>query len=368
MNREKEIITTSVIGVIGNVLLVIGKIIIGLLAASISIITDAVNNLTDAMSSIVTVVGTKLSDKRPDKKHPFGYGRIEFITSSIIGMFIVAAGVMAIYESVNSLIKGESPTYSLYSFIIIVLAIIVKIVLGLFFKNRGNRVNSDALKASGTDALLDSILSLGTLVGAIISFFFGVHLEGYIGIAIGLFIIRTSFEVFRESISKIIGTRADAEFVSAMTDDIMKNEHVYGVYDLILNNYGTDRYIGSVHIEVDDDMTAKEIQFLEREIAYVCYDKYHTIMTVGVYAKNVENEFSRTVKESIIKAIAHHPEIIQTHGFYVNEEKKIISIDIIISFDCKDIEKLYEHVNSEITKLYPDYTVHIILDKDYSVS
>ena len=368
MNREKEIVKTSIVGILGNVLLVAGKIVVGFLASSISIIMDAVNNLTDALSSIVTVVGTKLSNKRPDRKHPYGHGRIEFVTSSLIGMIIFIAGFMAIYESITSLVSKEEPTYNLYSFIIISLAVVIKIALGLYFRSKGKKVSSDALKASGLDALMDSILSLGTLVGAIVSYTTNVHLEGYIGIVIGLLIIKSAVDVLRESISKIIGERTDGDFVTEMTTDIYNDPRVFGVFDLIINNYGTDRNIGSVHVEVADDMTAKEIQLLEREIAFLCYNKYHTIMTVGVYAKNSDTVVEKETKEKVLSVVAEYPEILQTHGFYVDEAHKVISLDIVISFDCKTPDKTYKDVCEKLSAAFPDYSVQVIVDNDFALS
>ncbi len=368
MNREKEIVKTSVIGIIGNVFLVAGKIFVGVIARSASIVSDAVNNLTDAMSSIITVVGAKLSGKKPDRKHPYGHGRAEFIAASFIGMLIFVAGALAIYESVLSLINGEKPEYDVYSFIIIGAAVLVKVGLGLYFKKKGEKVKSDSLKASGTDALLDSLLSFGTLVGAGISFAFGVHPEGYIGIAIGLLIIKSSVDVFRESASKILGERTETQFVSEMVKDISENPRVFGVYDLILHNYGADRNIGSVHVEVDERLTAKEIQILEREIAYLCYDKYNTVMTVGVYARNGGNGKENEIRKKVEEITAAYPEILQTHGFFADEKNKTVSLDIIISFECETPEKIYGEVRKKIQDEYPDYTVHIILDKDFSLT
>lgn len=368
MDREKEIVKTSIIGIIGNILLVIGKMIVGLIAKSVSIITDAVNNLSDVMSSTVTIIGTKISNKKPDRKHPYGHGRAEFLTSSVIGMLIFLAGVLAIYESTSSLISGEEPTYNVFSFIIISLAILVKIGLGLFFKKKGKKVDSGALSASGLDALLDSLLSFGTLIGAIVSYTTGVHLEGYIGIAIGLFILKSSIGVFKESISKILGERTDAEFIAKMSEDILADPEVYGVYDMIINNYGADRNIGSVHVEVEDDMTAKEIQVLERRLAYLCYEKYHTLMTVGIYARNENGEENMAVKEKVMSIVSKYPQIIQTHGFYFDDKKKMISLDIIISFEAENGNEIYEAVCAEIREAFPDMQVYVILDKDYSVS
>ena len=368
MNREKEIVKTSVVGILGNVLLVGSKIVVGLLAASISIVLDAVNNMTDALSSIVTIVGTKLSAKKPDKKHPYGHGRLEFVTASLIGMIIFVAGFMAIYESITNLLSKEEPAYSLYTFIVVSVAVLTKIALGLFFRKKGKDIASDALKASGTDALMDSVLSFGTLIGAVVSYTTNVHLEGYIGIVIGLLIIKSAVDVLRESISKIIGERTDADFANEMTEEIAKDPRVFGVYDLIINNYGTDRNIGSVHVEVADDMTAKEIQLLEREIGYLCYEKYHTVMTVGVYAHSGESEEEKGIKKKVLAAVAQHPEIIQTHGFYVDPTRKIISLDIVVSFDCKTPELTQKTLCEKLSLLFPDYTPQIIVDRDFALS
>ena len=140
------------------------------------------------------------------------------------------------------------------------------------------------------------------------------------------------------------------------------------MYDLIINNYGADRNIGSVHVEVDDDLTAKEIQFLERRIAYMCYEKYHTVMTVGVYAKNTETELNKSIKSRVYSILSEFPDIIQVHGFYVDPERKIISADIIISFEVKNAEKIYAEACAKVSADFPDYSVQIILDRDFSVS
>ena len=366
--RDKRIVSVSGLGIGANLLLVVGKIIVGVIAHSVSIISDAVNNLTDALSSIVTMVGTRLSSKRPDKKHPFGHGRVEFITSSAIGMLIFVAGASAIYSSIRDLIAGSNPTYDVYSFVIIGLAIAIKVALGIFFRIQGKKTNSDALKASGVDALWDSVLSAGTLVGAGISYATGVHLEGYIGIVIGLFIIWTSIKVFRESISKIIGERTDPELVQNMMADIAAHPQVKGVYDLIINNYGIDRNVAGVHVEVADSLTARDIQQLEREIAFVCYQKYHTVMTVGVYAENSETPYAREIRDKVYAITAKYPAIIQTHGFFLDEINHNVSVDIIIDFDEADSDRVYHEVKQEIEALLPDYQVVVVLDRDFTVS
>ena len=370
-NREREIVKTSVIGIIGNAFLVAFKAFVGILAGSIAIIMDAVNNFTDALSSTITIAGTKLAGKRPDKKHPYGYGRIEYLTSTLIAVLILFAGGMAVYESILSIIdhfgNGTMPTFEIYSIVIVAVAIGVKVAIGLFFRKKGQKIESDALKASGIDALFDSILSTGTLVGVLVAKFAGVYIEGYLGIAIGLFILKSGVEVMRESLSSMIGDRYDKEHVTAIKEDINKIEGVRGCYDLILHNYGHDRDIGSVHIGVKDDLTAKEIQAIERRIGLLLYKKYHTIMTVGIYAEN-SDDFSCAIFEKVCAVVREHPHILQTHGFYVDESEKVISFDLVISFDDPDPLETIRKVKAGVEAQNEGYTIYVQFDQDFSLS
>ena len=369
MNREKGIARTSVIGILGNIVLVATKAVIGFISGSISIILDAVNNLTDVLSSVITIIGTKLSNKKPDKKHPFGHGRIEYITTAIIGIIILAAGAIAIYESVVSIIdhfqNGTMANYSNIAFILVSIGVLIKIAIGFFYKKQGKKYESDVLKASGIDALFDALLAFGTLVGALISTFAHVYVEGYIGILIGLFILKSAFEVIKGAVNYIIGGKFDDKLAAQIKEDILKIEGVQGAYDLILNNYGYNKYIGSVHVGVKDDLTAKEIQDIERAVNYLMFAKYNTIMTTGIYADNTSNPISKAIKEVALRFIDHHKTITQLHGFYFDEVKKYVSFDLVISFDEKDTNELVNHITSELSEQFPEYSFFINVDREY---
>lgn len=367
--REKGIAQTSLIGILGNIVLVSVKAVIGFIAGSISIIMDAVNNLTDALSSIITIIGTKLSGKKPDKKHPFGHGRIEYITSAIIGIIILIAGISAIYESIQSIIdhfkNGTMADYSITALIIIGVAILIKASLGFFFRYRGKKFESDALKASGVDALFDVLLSLGTLVGALVSKFANFYVEGYIGIVIGLFILRSGFEVIKGAVTYIIGSKFDENLSTEIKLAISQVKGVEGVYDLILNNYGYNRYIGSVHVGVKDSLTAKEIQDIERAVNYLMYTKYNTIMTTGIYAENTSSEIAKAIKVEALKIIEEYPAITQLHGFYIDETRKFVNFDLVISFDVNETDGLVKEVTDKLNNKYEDYTFFVNVDRDY---
>lgn len=366
MNREKRIVRTSIVGILGNVALVAAKAVVGFIAGSVSVILDAVNNLTDALSSVITIVGTKLANKKPDSKHPYGHGRVEYITSLIIAVIILVAGGSAIYESINSLINHVTATYTDIGLIIIAAAIFVKVFLGIYFRRVGKSVNSEALKASGVDALFDAILSLSTLVGAIISRFTGVAIEGYLGILIGLFIIKTGVEILLNSLSNIVGKRADKEIALGIKQLVTSFPEVIGAYDLILNDYGPTKLIGSIHIEVRDDLTAKEIHPLSRKISYAVYEKYGVILTVGIYATNSSVPEVKEIRNYLYNLVKENPSIKQVHGFYIDIETKTVTFDIIVDYSEEHVEEIKKSLISKLSEKYQGYQYYIVVDNDFS--
>lgn len=375
ITREQTIIRTSILGIIGNIFLVGFKAVIGFIVNSASLISDAINNLTDALSSVITIIGTKLSNKKPTRKHPFGYGRIEYITSTIIAALILFAGGTAIYESINSIVEywsssepRSTATYEVYMLVIIGVAILVKIGIGLLFRYKAKKVDSDALKSSGNDALFDAILSTSTLIGALIGTFTNFYVEGYLGILIGAFIIKSGIEALITSLSSIIGERFDPEFTNNIKKDIKGIEGVSGAYDLIIHSYGPNTNIGSVHIGVKESLTAKEVQDLEREITYLMLTKYNTIITVGIYAENESSKIGKKIKNKLSEILKDYPHVLQMHGFYVDEDKKYCNFDLVISFDDKEIEKHFNEIKEKLQDEFKDYRFFINYDPDFSLT
>ena len=366
MERNKIIIKTSIQGIVVNIILVIFKAIIGVIVNSIAIVLDAVNNLSDAISSIITIIGTKLAGKAPDKEHPFGHGRIEYFSALIISIIVLFAGLASLKESVEKIINPVKADYSLASIIIIIVATIVKFFFGRYVKNVGKKINSQSLIASGTDAFMDSIVSLSTLVAAIISIIFGISIEAYLGLIISIIIIKSSVEIMKQTINTMIGERADSELTEKLRNKINEIPEVQGVFDITLHYYGPSEIIGSVHIQVDDNMRAKEIHALTRKIQMQIYSELGIVLTVGIYASNNSEEKYAEIKNELVNIIKEHKEILQMHGFYVDEEQKTISFDIIIDFKEKDKEKVKQSVLEEIKEKYPEYNYFVILDSDYS--
>lgn len=362
MERQSKIIKTSVIGIIVNLILVAFKATVGILVNSIAITLDAVNNLTDALSSIITIIGTKLAGKAPDKEHPYGYGRIEYFSSVIIAVIVLWAGITALQESWPKIFNPDVTSYTTVSLIIIAVAVAVKFVLGRYVKGVGEEINSQALVASGSDAFFDAILSLSTLIAAIVSIFYNIHLEGILGVIISFVIIKASIDMLKETLDSMIGARVDSELSQKIKKSIEEVDGVYGAYDLSLHNYGPEDMQGSVHIEVDDDLTAREIHKLTREITFKIYKEFSIALTVGIYARNDKYDY---IRKDLDEIVSQYEEILQIHGFYVYEDEKLVSFDIIVDFDA-DRKRVKDEILEKIRQMHPEFN-YIIID-DYDVS
>ena len=366
-SREKIIVLTSVIGIIANVFLAAFKAVIGLMSSSIAIIMDAVNNISDAGSSLITIIGTKLAGREPDKKHPFGYGRVEYLSAMVISVIVLYAGVTSLVESVKKIINPDVPDYSTVSLIIVGAAVVVKIVLGRYVKSVGKKVNSASLVNSGEDATLDSVISASTLVAAAIFLVFDISLEAWLGAIISLVIIKSGFEMIKETVSQILGERNDADLAKSIKETVTGFPDVQGAYDLVLNNYGPDTWNGSIHIEVPDTYSADRLDQLIRSIQVKVYEEHHVILTaIGVYSVNTKDAEIIEAYKKVKDLVLSHEYVRQIHGFYMDKEKNTLRFDIVVSFDAEDRRAVYGKVIEAVGKEYPGYELQVAMDTDFS--
>ena len=355
---------TSVIGIITNVLLAAFKAAVGLISNSIAVTLDAVNNLSDALSSVITIIGAKLGAKPPDKKHPLGYGRIEYLSSMIVAAIVLYAGITSLVESVKKIIHPEAADYGTVSLIIIAVAIIVKLVLGRYVKKQGEKVNSGALVASGKDASFDAILSASVLASAIVFLVWGISLEAYVGVIISIVIIKAGIEMMIETLNDIIGQRGDAEMGQKIKALLNEEPEISGAYDLTLFNYGPNKYYGSVHMELPDTMTVDEVDVLTRKVQVKVYQETGVILTgIGVYSRNTTNDEAAEIRNTVQKTVMSHDWALQMHGFYVDLINKTMRFDVVVSFDI-DHKEAVGVMTQEVQGLYPDYAITIVPDVD----
>ena len=365
--REKEIIKVSIIGIIANLFLAAFKVVIGSLTNSIAITLDAVNNLSDVLSSIITIIGTRIASRKPDKKHPLGHGRVEYLSAGLIAIIVLYAGITSLVESVKKILNPSEPEYTNIALIIVAVAVVVKLVLGSYVKSKGKKLNSDSLVASGEDARLDAIISASTVVAALIYIFWGVSLESYLAALISLVIIKAGYEMISETLSEIIGERIDKDVIDELKQTIMEFEDVYGVYDVVLHNYGPDTLIGSLHIEVLDTYTAGQLDELQRHLMKAAYDKNNIILAgISVYARNSKDDRAKQDFEKVRHLVMSHKYVLQMHGFYINYEEKIMNFDIILDFDSPNRNEEYMHILSDVQEAFPDFAIGITLDLDVS--
>lgn len=366
-SRDAVIIRTSIIGIVANVFLAAFKAFVGLSANSIAIVMDAVNNLSDAASSVITIVGTKLAGKQPDRKHPFGYGRIEYLSAMVISLLVLYAGITALVESVKKIITPDTPDYSAVSLIIVAVAVLVKIILGRYVKGVGKKVNSDSLINSGADATLDSIISASTLVAAAIYLIFHVSLEAWLGAIIAVVIIKSGIEMLRETLSRILGERADAQLAKEIKETVTAYPEIGGAYDLVLHNYGPDSYNGSVHIEVPDTLSADDLDKLLRKVTVDVYHKHNVLLTaIGIYSVNTKDPEAAQARDKVAAIVMSHEHVLQMHAFYFDKAEKTIRFDIVVGFDAPDRRKVYSEVCEAVQNAYPGYTLQVVMDADYS--
>ena len=366
MDRNAQIIRTSVIGIAANVMLAAFKAMVGIIASSVAIVMDAVNNLSDALSSVITIIGTKLSQRPADRNHPFGYGRIEYFSAIIIAVIVLSAGVTSLIESVKKIIEPTEPSYTTATLIVIIVAIVVKLVLGWYVKKNGKQLKSDALIASGSDALFDAVITTATLVSAGVMLIWGFSLDGILGALISLLIIKAGIEMLASPVNELLGARVSPDLIREIKQEIMAVDGVRGVFDIILHNYGPEVMIGSLHVTVPDTMSAHEIHGLTRKLSVMMYQKHGIIMTVGIYAMATGENQRAELQSKVMKALAAHKELVQVHGYYCSEKDGMLSVDIVPDISCHDDAALCKLLTEEIQALVPDMQVVIVIDHNYS--
>jgi len=365
--RETVIVRTSIIGIAANVLLATFKAIVGVLSNSIAVVLDAVNNLTDALSSVITIFGAKLGNRRPDRDHPLGHGRYEYLSAMVIAAIVLYAGVTSLIESVKKIIEPEAADYSVTALVIIAAAVLVKLVLGRYVQAKGKQVNSGALVASGKDALFDAVLSSSVLAAALIFTFTGISLEAYVGVIISVVIMKAGVEMLRDALNDLLGHRPDGEVSSMIKHTICADPEVLGAYDLLMESYGPNLTVAAVHVEVPDFMTASEIDEMTRRVQHAVMEEHGVVLaTVGIYSRNTSNDEIAQMRSEVTRAVMAHDGVIQMHGFYANEEQRNVMFDVVVDFAASDRDGLYAEICNEVQELYPDYSFAITLDRDLS--
>ena len=365
--RNKKIIKTSIIGIIANFILVIFKVIVGFLSGSIAIILDAVNNLSDTLSSIVTIAGVKFANRAPDKNHPLGHGRFEYLGTAMIATVISYIGFTAIFESIGKIINPNEVNYTFITFLVVSVSVIIKILIGRYYKKIAKQVDSDSLKNSGFDAMMDALISAATIVAGLIYVIWGISIEAYLATLISVFIIYSGFRMLRESFSVILGERVDSDLSRRIKQAICEIDGVYGAYDLLIHDYGTGRSYASVNIDVLDTLSVVEVDDISREVRCLVGQRFRIyVSSVGIFPINTKDKHTVEVRNNIKAMMLMNDHIRQIHGFRIDEKAKEITFDVVIDFSVEDQNALRRRIIKELKRVYPDYHFVISIDLDFS--
>lgn len=364
-NREKQIIKVSIIGIIVNLALAVIKFIIGSVSGSIAITSDAVNNFTDSSSSLITIIGTKVAQKKPNNKHPFGFGRVEYMTSMIIAITIIVTGVEMVKSSVKGILHPNAVSYNLLILIVLIVTVALKTFLGTFTEKQGRILDSGALIGSGKDAKNDALVSSITIVSALIDMNTKFSVDSYAGLLISIFILKAGIEVARSTVSKILGEKIDVHIKDKIYRIVESSKYVLGFHDLILNNYGPNKNFGSINIEIDYKRTVGEISPEIHRLQMQVYKETHVYIVFGVYGINTDSEISKEVCRILKEFKKNEPHCLGCHGVLSDEKDKKIFCDAILDFSC-DREGIKHRLEKMLKDRFSEYTIVVTIDSEFA--
>lgn len=362
----------GIVGIIINTLLFAVKLIVGLISQSIAVTADAFNNLSDAASSLITIIGFKIAGKPADKEHPFGHGRIEYISALVVSFMVLLVGFEFVKSSFDRILHPSPIIFELIPFILLLLSILAKVWLSRFNGFIGNIIDSSALKASSFDALGDVFTSSTVALSFIISHFTSFPIDGYIGMIVALFIIYSGISLIKDTLNPLLGEAPDKELVKSIKNGVLSYEYINGVHDLVIHNYGPGRCMASIHAEVPCDISIMSIHEIidkaERELS----KKLNIYLVIHMDPVNTNDTEINAARKDLVKLLKQFPIVNSMHDFrMVGEgEKRNLIFDLVIEhtkgFSNKDEEQLRSDINNAIKELHPQYNAVITVDKNYT--
>lgn len=364
-SREGTVVAVSGLNILVNLIFAAIKVVIGLAVSSIAIVSEGVNNATDSATSLITIVGTKLSAKHPTEKHPFGFGRIEYLTSLLISVLILFTGAELMESSVKLIFAPQEMSISYVTMAIIAVSALVKLALGLFTIKEGKRVDSSSLVALGTECRSDSVVSVITLVTALVFLVFHVSLDAYAGIIMSLIVLKAGLEVLKETLSDILGQAGEKELAQELYRIIRAEPLVLNAADMMLHNYGPDAYSGSVNVEIDHSKTVGEVYAALHELQLRIMHEKHITMVFGIYAVDRDHTEIRRLREQVAAFVRSREHVTSFHALYIHPNGKDIYVDLVVDYALTDWEALRKDFTAYMAELYPDKHLELVIETNY---
>lgn len=365
-NERQRIITkTSIVGIIANLIIASIKILIGIVANSLAIVSEGVNNATDSASSFIMLIGTKLSTKKPDEDHPFGHGRIEYLTGLVIGIIILMTGIGLIRESIYSIMQPKGMSVNALAVGIIVFSAIAKYTLGEYTMRKGKSVESDALIAIGKDSKNDSFISIITIVSSLIFIFTGYSLDAYAGLIFSLVVLKAAYDTLKNTADDIIGRPGKEELARKIIAEIKATEGIYSVADMMLHSYGPERYSGSVNVEIAYDKTVGEVYEFLHDLQLRIMHEYDVTMVFGIYAVDEDHPEMRALRETIASFVREKEHVKSYHAVYLSKSSNKIYCDFIVDYDLDDWDALRREFCEFMAEKYPENSIELVIETEF---
>lgn len=364
-SRESIIAMTSGLNIVMNLIVASFKVLVGYLASSIAITSEGINNFSDVATSVLTLLGTKLASKHPDENHPFGYGRIEYLTGLVIAVMILVTGIETLKSAVELIFHPAPLSFSALSIAVVAVSCVIKFVMGVYTIKMGKKAESSALEAVGLDCRNDSFVSIVTIISAFVFIFAHISIDAYVGIFTSLLIIKAGVDVLKDTLSEILGRPGEKELAAALYKEIRRTDGIINAADMMLHNYGPDSYSGSVNIEIDHKKTVGEIYQFIHELQLRIMHEYHVTMVFGIYAVNNDEPFMKEIRKNVSVFVKETEHVKSFHAVYVNTETNTLYCDLIVDYDLRDWDGLRQKFMDYIKPLYPDKEIELVIETEY---
>ncbi|MBE5947191.1 MAG: cation transporter [Lachnospiraceae bacterium] len=366
--REQYGVLSSIVGIFCNIILFVLKFIIGTMANSIAIISDGFNNLSDCASCIVTLFGYKMAAKPADKDHPFGHGRMEYLTSLVIAVVILFVGVELLKGSWAKIWQPEQVEFSVVAVCSVVISVLIKVWMGFFNRNLGKKINSTVMLATSKDSFNDVLATSATLIALVAALFTDAPIDGIIGIVVSVFILISGYGIIKETVDQLLGQPADPNLVNDIKNMVEETDVAIGMHDLIIHSYGPGKLIGSVHVEVDGKGDIMEIHDAIDELERNIYDELNVMITIHMDPVETDNEEINKCKALLEKILCEIDSNLSMHDFRIvsGPSHTNLIFDIVIPYECKLSEKfIKEEIDRRLKNCDKAYYTVITFDKNF---
>ena len=366
--RTKKAFLAGSVGLFVNFLLGFFKILAGWQSGFLSVVGDGFNNITDMGSVILLMMTFYYAAKPSDKEHPFGHGRLEYINSTVMAAVILYVGITLLVQSVQKILHPEDTTFTPFVAVILMVGLVGKLFLAWWYKRAGKRLNSHAFDAYSADSLSNMLSTSGVLVATLVEYFFGVHIDGYVGTIMALFILWTGYGIMKNAVNSILGATPDAEVYKKIRECILSCPGVYGVHDLIVHDYGPENHFCTAHVELDSSLDLVESHELAENVMTTLREKLNVQATIHADPKAVSNPREEGYRRDLESAIYRSKLPLSYHDFFVEERDGEIhlSFELALTGPCRLSDKeIYEKICECLQEINPAFTVETMVDRNF---